>query len=136
MATVKVGDIVVEPGAKTSILTFFAAEAGAERVYPVEITPVLAEFLQTSVDRNWLADRVTVISGDAVEVTLSSNVDVGIAELIDIGLMEEMQVAVLKALRQRGVIGPATTIIPARYSTAIGLVEVDDLFYGYHISGP
>jgi SAM-dependent methyltransferase len=136
LATVAPGDIVVEPGAGTGILTFFAAQAGAARVYAIEISPVLADFLQTSVLRNGLADRVVVIPGDAMTVPLPSNVDVVICELIDTGLMEEMQVEVVNALRQRGVIGPATRVIPERYSTSIELVELDDRFYGFHISGP
>jgi SAM-dependent methyltransferase len=136
LATVAPGDIVIEPGAGTGILTFFATEAGAARVYAVEISPVLVDFLRTSVHRNGLADRIVVIAGDATTVPLPSCADVVICELIDTGLMEEMQVDVLNALRQRGVIGPATRIIPERYSTSIELVELDDRFYGFHISGP
>lgn len=136
LATVTPGDVVVEPGAGTGILTFFATEAGAARVYAVEISPVLADFLCTSVRRNGLADRIVVISGDATTVLLPSSVDVVICELIDTGLLEEMQVEVLNALRERGVISPTTRIIPARYSTSIELVDLDDRFYGFHISGP
>jgi SAM-dependent methyltransferase len=136
LATVAPGDVVVEPGAGTGILTFFATEAGAARVYAVEISPVLADFLGTSVRRNGLADRIVVIHGDATTVPLPSHVDVVICELIDTGLMEEMQVEVMNSLRQRGVIGPATRMIPERYSTSIELVELDDRFYGFHISGP
>jgi SAM-dependent methyltransferase len=135
-AVVSPGDIVVEPGAGTGILTFFATEAGAARVHAVEISPVLADFLQTSVRRNGLADRVEIIHGDATTVPLPASVDVVICELIDTGLMEEMQVEVLNALRARGVIGPQTKIVPGRYSTFLELVDADDRFYDFHIAVP
>src|SRR3954467_11733675 len=76
LATVAPGDIVVEPGAGTGILTFFATEAGAGRVFGIGISTVLADFLQTSVRRNGLTDRVVVIPGDAMMVPLPSTVDV------------------------------------------------------------
>jgi SAM-dependent methyltransferase len=136
LAVVAPGDIVVDAGSGTGIMSFFATEAGAGHVYAVEISPVLVDFIRVSVDRNSLADRVEVVAGDATTVSLPTPVDAVICELIDTGLIEEMQVEVLNALRARGVIGPRTKLVPRGYSTFIELVDVDDRFYGFHVAGP
>jgi protein arginine N-methyltransferase 1 len=130
------GDVVVDAGSGTGILSFFAAEAGAARVYALEINPVLVDFLQRTIERNGLGDRIEVVAGDATAAVLPAAVDVVICELIDTGLMEEMQVEVLNALRTRGVIGPRTKLVPNRYSTFVELVDVDDRFYGFRMAVP
>src|SRR5262249_40968228 len=135
-AVVSPGDVVVDAGSGTGIMAFFAAEAGAARIYAVEISPLLADFLRVSVRRNGLSDRVRVVCGDATEAILPAAVDVVICELIDTGLIEEMQVEVLNALRMRGVIGPRTKLVPGRYSTFLELVDFDDCFYGFRVAGP
>lgn len=135
-ATVTAGDVVVDAGAGTGILSFFAAAAGAGRVYAVEIDPVMCARLRTSVALNGLGDVVTVIAGDAAQVPLPRGVDVFIGELIDTGLMEEMQVAVINALARRGVIGPATRMVPETYTTRAELVAIEDTYYGFRIAAP
>jgi predicted RNA methylase len=134
--TVRPGDVVVDAGAGTGILSFFAASAGAAKVYAVEIDPLLAESLRISVALNGLQDRVVVVQGDVVAADLPVEVDVVVGELIETGLIEEPQVAVVNALRERGVIDRRTRLIPERYTTFLDLVEVDDTFYGYRIAAP
>lgn len=133
---VRPGDVIVDAGAGTGILSFFAAEAGAAMVYAVEIDPLLVSSLRLSVALNDLEDRITVVPGDALAVDLPRDVDVVIGELIETGLIDETQVAVMNRLRERGVIGQGTRLIPDRYLTSVELVEVDDTFYGFAIAAP
>ena len=133
---VKPGDIVVEVGAGTGILSLFAAGAGAARVYAVEIDPVLAASLRETVRINKLEDKIEIIEGDALTAELPANVDVIIGELIDTGLLDEMQVAVMNGLHARGVIGDKTSLIPQAYATSLQLIHTDSNFYGYHIAAP
>jgi protein arginine N-methyltransferase 1 len=133
---VRPGDVVVEAGAGTGILAFFAAAAGARHVYAVEIDPLLAASLQWSVAFNHLEDVVTVVAGDARTAPLPTGIDVFIGELIETGLMDELQVPVLNALRARGVISLSTRVIPEAYTTFVDLVRDDSTFYGFRIAAP
>ena len=134
-ALVRPGDVVVDAGAGTGILSFFAAEMGAH-VLALELDPLLVSSLRLSAALNDMEDRVTVIPGDACLADLPDDVDVVIAEMIETGLIEEGQVAVLNAFHARGVIGPRTQIVPSRYRTFMELVEVDATFYGIAIASP
>ncbi|HEY7036176.1 MAG TPA: 50S ribosomal protein L11 methyltransferase [Thermomicrobiales bacterium] len=133
---VRPGDVMVDAGAGTGILSFFAAANGAGRVYAVEIDPLLVANLRASVALNGLEGVVSVVSGDATQADLPHGVDVFVGELVDTGLLDEMQVEVVNTLRARGVIGPATRLIPAQYTTFAELVAVDESYYGFRIVAP
>lgn len=133
---VRPGDVVVDAGAGTGILSFFAAAAGAATVYAVEIDPLMASSLRLSVALNGLEEQIVVIPGDVMVVDLPQDVDVVIGELMETGLIDELQVPVMNRLRSRGVISACTRVIPDRYLTSVELVAVDDTFYGYAIAAP
>jgi SAM-dependent methyltransferase len=136
-AVVRSGDVVVDVGAGSGILSFFAAEAGAGKVYAVEIDPVSAAALRRSVELNpALADRISVVEGDAAIVELPQRADVVVAEIIETGLLDEQQVPVLNALRRRGVIADSTRLVPASYETTLQLVAADHRYYGFVIAAP
>lgn len=135
-AVVRPGDVVVDVGAGTGILSFFAAEAGAAAVHAVEIDPVSAAALRRSVALNpAVGDRVRVVEGDAAQADLPP-ADVVVAEIIETGLLDEQQVPVLNALRARGVITSATRLLPAWYETTLQLVAAEDRYYGFAIAAP
>lgn len=135
-AVVRPGDVVVDVGAGSGILSFFAAEAGAAAVHAVEIDPVSAAALRHSIALNpAIADRVRVVAGDAAVVGLP-HADVVVAEIIETGLLDEQQVPVLNALRRRGVISERTRLIPAGYETTLQLVTADHRYYGFEIAAP
>jgi predicted RNA methylase len=136
-AVVRPGDVVVDVGAGTGILSFFAAEAGAAEVHAVEIDPVSAAALRRSIELNpHVADRVRVVEGDAAAADLPHGVDVVLAEIIETGMLDEQQVPVLNALRRRGVITAPTRLLPATYVTTLELVDADHRYYGFAIAAP
>jgi SAM-dependent methyltransferase len=71
---VKPGCVVLDIGAGTGILSMFAAQAGAKRVYAVERTAIagLAKKLAVA---NGFGDCIQVIQSDVQDVTLPEKVD-------------------------------------------------------------
>lgn len=135
-SAVRPGDVVIDAGAGTGILSFFAAQVGARRVYAVEIDPLLVTSLRRSIALNGLDDIVTVVAGDASNADLPAPADVFIGEMIETGLLDEMQVPVMNALRGRGVITASTRMIPERYTTFVELVADTSSYYGFQLAGP
>lgn len=129
-------DVVLEVGAGTGILSLFAAEAGARKVFSVEIDDHLCDCLEETVRANGLSGTIEVLRGDAREIDLPSSVDVVVAELIDTGLIEELQVPVINSLFERGVATAGTRFIPEGYQTEVQLMWVDERNYGYVIRAP
>lgn len=71
--------IVLDVGAGSGILSFFAAQAGAKKVYAVEASN-MAQYAQQLVAANNLSDRITVIAGKIEEIELPEKVDIIISE--------------------------------------------------------
>jgi len=130
------GDVVVELGGGTGILSFFAARAGASRVLVVEIDPLLAHTLRGSIAANGLGDVVEVIEGDALQVALPDDIDLIISEMIETALLDELQVPAMNRLHRDGIISPATKLIPHAYTTNAQLVTADLDYYGFTILAP
>jgi predicted RNA methylase len=134
--TVRRGDVVLEVGSGTGILSLFAATAGARKVFAVEIDEYLCECLAETIRANGLTGVIEILPGDAREIDLPSAVDVVIAELIDTGLVEELQIPVLNSLFERGVVTTATRFVPDAYHTEVQLMWMDEHLYGHVIRAP
>jgi predicted RNA methylase len=96
-SVVRPGDIVLDVGAGSGILSVFAARADATRVYAVERTSaaVLAQELAAA---NGVAEIVQVIHGDVTDAELPERVDVVVSEWLGgFGIDEGMLVPVIAA---------------------------------------
>ncbi|XP_065165183.1 histone-arginine methyltransferase CARMER [Atheta coriaria] len=71
--------IVLDVGAGSGILSFFAAQAGAKRVYAVEAS-TMAHFAQKLVNANNLHDVIKVIAGKIEEIEIPEKVDIIVSE--------------------------------------------------------
>lgn len=71
--------VVLDVGAGSGILSFFAAQAGAKRIYAVEAS-TMAHYAQKLVEANNLANSIKVIPGKIEEINLPEKVDVIISE--------------------------------------------------------
>ena len=94
----KPGDVVVDVGAGSAILSMFAVQAGAVRVYGIERAPGAAALARRVVNDNGLADRVRIVEGSAESVRLPEPADVVVSEWLGVfGVDENMLPPVLVA---------------------------------------
>uniref|UniRef100_A0A8C4ZBA9 Histone-arginine methyltransferase CARM1 n=1 Tax=Gadus morhua TaxID=8049 RepID=A0A8C4ZBA9_GADMO len=80
--------VILDVGCGSGILSFFAAQAGARKVYAVEAS-TMAQHAEVLVNSNRLGDRVVVIPGKVEEVTLPEQVDIIISEPMGYMLFNE-----------------------------------------------
>uniref|UniRef100_A0A8C4JNT7 Histone-arginine methyltransferase CARM1 n=1 Tax=Dromaius novaehollandiae TaxID=8790 RepID=A0A8C4JNT7_DRONO len=80
--------VVLDVGCGSGILSFFAVQAGARKVYAVEASAV-AKYAELLVRRNNLSDKITVLSGKIEEISLPESVDVVISEPMGYMLFNE-----------------------------------------------
>ncbi len=120
-AVVRPGDIVLDVGAGSGILSVFAARAGASRVYAVEQTTI-AVMAQELAAANGVADIVQVIQADIEAIEPPERVDVIVSEWLGgFGIDEGMLPPVIAA-RDRW-LKPGGTMIPSSVTAWTALVH-------------
>jgi len=82
------GKVVLDVGAGSGILSFFAQQAGAKRVYAVEASSI-AKFAGQLVESNKVSNVIKVISGKIEEINLPEKVDIIISEPMGYMLLNE-----------------------------------------------
>ncbi|XP_074917108.1 histone-arginine methyltransferase CARM1 isoform X2 [Chelonoidis abingdonii] len=80
--------IVLDVGCGSGILSFFAAQAGARKIYAVEAS-TMAQHAEVLVKSNNLTDRIVVIPGKVEEISLPEQVDIIISEPMGYMLFNE-----------------------------------------------
>lgn len=130
-AVVKQGDVVVDLGSGSGVLSLYALKAGASKVYAVEAGIDLYRSLEMTIELNNLADQLILVKGDATSVVLPEKVDVVLCEMIATGLIDELQVQAINNVHNFSKIN--TKFLPSSMQCLIDLVEVDENFYGHRI---
>jgi SAM-dependent methyltransferase len=121
---VKPGDVVLDVGAGTGILSIFAAAAGARRVYAVERTGI-ADVARAMIEQNGHAARIEVLQSDVEEVTLPEKVDVLVSEWMGGFGVDENILAPLVIARNRW-LKPGGVMIPGRVTAILAPASVPD----------
>ncbi|KAF7635180.1 hypothetical protein Mgra_00005466 [Meloidogyne graminicola] len=80
--------IILDVGAGSGILSFFAAQSGAKRIYAVEASS-MADNCKSLVSANGLNDVIKVITGKIEEIELPESVDIIISEPMGYMLVNE-----------------------------------------------
>ncbi len=120
-AVVRPGDIVLDVGAGSGILSVFAARAGAARVYSVEQTSV-AVLAQELAAANRVEDIVRVIHGDVMDIDPPEPVDVVVSEWLGGFGIDEGMLAPVIAARDRW-LKPGGVMIPRSVTAWAALVH-------------
>lgn len=81
VATVQPGDVVVDIGCGTGVLSMFASMAGARRVYAIEREPII-EIARDIGAVNGFDDRIEFIQADSTDVEIPERADVIVSETI------------------------------------------------------
>jgi predicted RNA methylase len=121
---VKPGDVVLDMGAGTGILSIFAAIAGARKVYAVERSEVAA-VARRMVASNGYADVIEVIESDLEDVRLPERVDVIVSEWMGGFGVDENMLAPLVMARDRW-LKPGGTMIPGRVTAMLAPAQIAD----------
>lgn len=121
------GDVVLDAGAGTGILSFFACEAGARRVYAIERqhTADVAAMLARQLG---FADRISVLHARTTEIDLPERADVLVTETIGPLVFNEGILGIVADARRR-FLAPNARIIPAQLDLWIAPAEAPE-FYG------
>jgi protein arginine N-methyltransferase 1 len=118
---VQPGDVVLDLGSGTGLLSLFACEAGARHVYGIEGGDIVHVARDVARD-NGVADRVTFIEGLSYDAVLPEPVDVIVTETLwHFGVGEGMIRAIVDA-RER-FLRPSGRVLPERVSLWLAPVE-------------
>ena len=119
--TVKPGDIVLDLGCGTGILSCFACRAGAQKVYAIEMGPVI-ELAKAICKLNGFSNQVEFFNQHSSQVNLPEPVDVMITETIgNFGLEEGILEWVVDAKKR--FLKPGGKIIPQTLGLVVAPVE-------------
>ena len=117
--------VVLELGTgKDAVLARFCAEAGARKVYAVEVLEASYRSAKDLVASLGLADRIHVIHGDSFSVQLPEKVDVCVSEIIGTIGSSEGTVPVLNDARR--FLKEGGVNIPLRCLTKIAAIQLPD----------
>lgn len=109
---VQPGQVVLDMGAGTGLLSVFATQAGASKVFAVERTSIAA-VARRLVHQNGLADRIEVMETDLEDARLPEKVDVITSEWMGGLGNDENMLAPLVMARDRW-LKPGGVVVPAR----------------------
>ena len=142
------GKVVLDVGTGSGILSLFAAQAGAKKVYAVECSGMV-RYARRLVKANGYEEIIQVVLGKVEEVTIPEKVDIIISEpmgffLVHERMLESYIIARDRFLKPGGLIFPTTGTMFLSVFTDDGLYKElkskskfwkQKDFYGFDISG-
>lgn len=120
--SVKPGDVVIDLGAGTGILSAAAARCGAGKVHAIERTPI-AEAAQALFEANGLQERIVVHREPSTNVELSEPADVLVTELVGNEPLSERILEYVLDARNR-LLKPGARIIPYKLEIAAQCLQL------------
>lgn len=124
-ALVRPGDVVVDVGAGTGVMSIFAARAGARRVFAIESTPI-ARLARRIIAENGLSDIIEVIEEDAASVTLPEPADLIVTECMGNFVYSDAMLGVLEDCRR--MLRPGGRVCPERITVYLAPTFMAPIF--------
>lgn len=134
---VRSGMHVLELGAGTGVMSYFASQEGAY-VTAVEREPGVLAAARVALD-NAVGDKVRLVHADARTYVPDEPVDVVICEMMHTGQFRERQIEVIGAFKERYLkrFGPPLPrFIPEACVQAVQPIQQDFTFHGYAVAAP
>ena len=139
-AVVKPGDIVLDSGTGTGILSMFAAQAGASKVIALEIDPYVADLARKNIASNNLQHIIEVVNEDIRNFKFQDQqgrkINVVIMEMLTTGMVDEYQVWAINNILQKGITDEHTVFLPYGQKTTVSFAETNYEFYGLKLQMP
>jgi predicted RNA methylase len=134
---VRPGVHVLDLGAGTGVLSFFAAQQGAQ-VTAIEREPMVLAAARSAL-ANAGGHRIRLLHADAREFVPDEPVDVVVCEMMHVGQLRERQIEVIDGFKRRyrarfG--GPLPRFLPEACVQAVQPVQQDFTFHGYAVAAP
>jgi protein arginine N-methyltransferase 1 len=124
-ATIRPGDVVLDVGAGTGILSMFAVQAGASRVYAVERSTMVT-VAKALAKTNGFSDRIIIINDDIENVSPPERVDVIVSEWLGTLGVDENMLAPVVLARDRW-LKPDSRMLPERVTSWIAPLWSEEL---------
>jgi type I protein arginine methyltransferase len=118
---VRPGCTVLDIGAGTGVMSVLACRLGAGRVVAVEPDPAVC-LVRENAEANGCADRVEVVRGSSLELTLPGGADVIVSDLRGVLPLHPGHLAAVADARER-LLAPGGVLIPLRDRIRGALVE-------------
>ncbi|MCP3916692.1 MAG: methyltransferase domain-containing protein [bacterium] len=125
---VRPGDVVLDLGTGTGILSLFAARAGARRVFAIDNSSMINTAKRIA-KRNGFEDRIEFIRGHAEKVQLGEKVDVILSEWMGYFALAECMFRSVVILRDQW-LKPEGRIVPSRLRLYLAPIE-DPVVHAY-----
>jgi protein arginine N-methyltransferase 1 len=126
MNVVRTGDVVVDIGCGTGILTLFACMAGAGHVYAFEQDPII-DLARQVCEQNGFASRITFINEWSTRSELPQRADVLVSETIGNLGFDEGIAGWIDDARKR-LLKPEARIVPASLSLIAAPIDSENAY--------
>jgi protein arginine N-methyltransferase 1 len=125
-ATVRPGDVVIDLGAGSGILSVLACRAGARRVYAVEDTDAVS-IARALVPTTPFRDRIEIIHARSFDLTLPERADVLVGDVHSTFGLQEQGLAAMLDARDR-LLKPGGRLVPASMQLCVAPAEAADFY--------